>query len=117
MFETAGRNALREMLAVREMQSQPRRRDSLWNGALIGAGLGAVAGLLSGGAIVECSECAGFNVPLTFGLLGAAAGAGLGAGIDALHATSVSARQPAGRVRLSPVLAKGKRGLIGSLRF
>jgi hypothetical protein len=51
--------------------SQPRRRDSLWNGVIIGAGLGAIAGAVSGTAIADCSECAGFNVPLTFGVLGA----------------------------------------------
>src|SRR5262245_49598706 len=59
---------------------QARRKDSLWNGALVGAGLGALAGFLTSEAIIECSECAGFNAPLAFGLLGAGAGAALGAG-------------------------------------
>ena len=63
------------------------RKDSLWNGVLIGMGLGALVGALVGSAVFECSECSGFNVPLTFGVLGAGAGAGIGAGLDAWRQT------------------------------
>jgi hypothetical protein len=63
---------------------RPRRKDSLLNGILIGAGLGAIAGAAIGTAAIGCDQCAGFNVPLTFGVVGAAAGAALGAGLDAL---------------------------------
>ena len=44
-----------------------RRRDSLWNGVIVGAGLGALVGIAGSPLISDCSECAGFNVPLTFG--------------------------------------------------
>jgi hypothetical protein len=97
--------------------SQPRRRDSLWNGVIIGAGLGAIAGAVSGTAIADCSECAGFNVPLTFGVLGAGIGAALGAGIDALHETRGNPLGPTRHVRLSPVLGEEKRGLMAWIRF
>ena len=96
-----------------------RRRDSLWNGALVGAGLGAIAGVLTGEAIVECSECAGFNVPLTFGVVGAGAGAAIGAGIDAaLHDRSMSP-QPVRlrRVAVAPVFGRRARALIALVRF
>jgi hypothetical protein len=62
-----------------------RQKDSLLNGVLIGAGLGAIVGALGGTTMIGCDECAGFNVPLTFGVVGAAAGAGIGAGLDALR--------------------------------
>ena len=67
-----------------EHQPEPRRKDSLLNGILIGAGLGALAGAAISTAAIECDVCTGFNVPLTFGIAGAAAGAGIGAALDAL---------------------------------
>ena len=69
---------------TRSSPQPPHRKDSLLNGILIGAGLGAIAGAAGGTAAIRCDECAGFNVPLTFGVVGAAAGAAIGAGIDAL---------------------------------
>jgi len=89
---------------------QPRTKDSLLNGVIIGAGLGAVAGAFGSLAIYDCLECAGFNVPLTYGVLGAAIGAGLGAGLDAMH-------QTAPRVRFSPLVSKKRRGLMATVRF
>src|SRR5262245_16850713 len=104
--------------------SQPRP-DSLWNGVLVGAGLGAVLGGFAGSAALQCSECAGFNVPLTFGAIGAGAGAAIGAGLDALrHARTrvpgPGASDRTGRRRtlsLSPVLGKDVQAVVGSLRF
>jgi hypothetical protein len=100
-------------------QSAPARKDSTWNGALIGAGLGAIGGFLLGAVIVECSECAGFNVRLTFGVVGAGAGAAIGAGIDArVHQRSrVWAPPPRRRVRIAPVAGRKVTGVFASIRF
>lgn len=97
-----------------------QRRDTLWNGIAIGAGLGALAGALGGATAIECSECAGFNVPLTFGVLGAAAGAGIGAAIDAWrHAPAAPGATTARRLRVTvaPVVGKNGRAIIASVRF
>jgi hypothetical protein len=101
-------------------QSSQPRRDSLWNGALAGAGIGAILGALGGLAISDCNECSGFNVPLTFGVLGAAAGAGLGAGFDALRSQGLRAGVSSHRVRrmaLSPVVRGHRRAVVGHIRF
>lgn len=97
-----------------------QRRDPLWNGVAIGAGLGALAGALGGATAIPCSECAGFNVPLTFGVLGAAAGAGIGAAIDALRDARGGTTAPTGRpsrLTIAPVVGKNGRALIASVRF
>jgi hypothetical protein len=95
------------------------RRDSLWNGTLLGAGLGALSGALGGVAIVECSECAGFNVPLTFGVLGAGVGAGIGAAVDAArHQQSASpGRARPHRVVVAPAIGPRVRAVIAVVRF
>jgi hypothetical protein len=95
----------------------PQRRDNLWNGVVIGAGLGAIAGALGGVMATDCSECAGFNVPLTFGVLGAAAGAGIGAAVDALHHQRRAAMGRRTRVRVAPLIGKHGRALVASVRF
>ncbi len=92
----------------------PRRKDSLWNGVIIGAGLGALVGAAGSPVISDCSECSGFNVPLTFGVLGAGIGAAVGAGIDALRNTNAPHRP---HVQLAPVLSKDTRGLLALIRF
>ena len=94
-----------------------QRRDSLWNGVLIGAGLGALAGAVGGQAALECSECAGFNVPLTFGVIGAGVGAGIGAGIDALRHSHSAAPGTYGRVTVMPLLGRGRRAVVAAFRF
>ena len=91
-----------------------RRRDSLWNGVIVGAGLGALVGIAGSPLISDCSECAGFNVPLTFGVLGAGIGAAVGAGIDAMRNTNAPHRP---HVQLAPVLSKDARGLLALIRF
>jgi hypothetical protein len=100
--------------------ARQHRKDSLWNGVLIGAGLGALVGALAGSAVFDCSECSGFNVPLTFGVLGAGAGAGIGAGIDAWRQTRSTVRIAPNRNRrfmVSPVLGKDVQGMVASIRF
>ena len=96
------------------------RKDSLWNGVLIGTGLGALVGALVGSAVFECSECSGFNVPLTFGVLGAGAGAGIGAGLDAwrqTRSTVTIAPNKNRRFMVSPVLGKDVKGIVALIRF
>ena len=96
------------------------RKDSLWNGVIIGAGLGALVGTLVSFAVSDCSECSGFNVPLTFGVLGAGAGAGIGAGIDAWRETRSTVRlapNTIGRLTVSPVLGKDVKGIVATIRF
>lgn len=95
-------------------QTVRQRKDSLWNGALVGAGLGALVGIAGSPLISDCSECSGFNVPLTFGVLGAGIGAGVGAGIDALR-NSKAPHRP--HVQVSPVVSKDTRGLLAWIRF
>jgi hypothetical protein len=68
------------------VRQDPARRDSVWDGALIGAGVGAGSGYLW--AYAQCgtndSEC--FMIAGTVGIIGGAAiGAVAGAVIDALH--------------------------------
>jgi len=95
------------------------RSDSLWNGTLVGAGLGAILGALGGVAFLGCSECSGFNVPLTFGVLGAGAGAAIGAGIDAArHDRSTAWSTPRlRRVGVAPVLRARTRALVAFVQF
>ena len=91
-----------------------RRKDSLWNGVIVGAGLGALVGIGGSPLISDCSECAGFNVPLTFGVLGAGIGAAVGAGIDAMRNTNAPHRP---HVQLAPVLSNDAHGLLAVIRF
>ena len=103
-------------LAFPPVDQQPvqQRNDSLWNGVIVGAGLGALVGVAGSPLISDCSECSGFNVPLTFGVLGAGIGAGVGAGIDALR-NSKAPHRP--HVQLAPVVSKDTRGLLAWIRF
>ena len=78
------RDAKLPSVAVR--QDASARRDSVWDGALIGAGVGAASGYLW--AFAQCgtndSEC--FTIAGTVGIIGGAAiGAAAGAVVDALH--------------------------------
>jgi len=101
-------------------QPPPVRNDSKWNGALIGAGLGALAGAFFGSAAIECSECAGFNVPVTFGVIGAGAGAAIGVGIDAhFHQRSPIPGPPARarRVSVVPVIGRNVKAVAAAVRF
>jgi hypothetical protein len=102
----------------RQSASQPRRRDSLWNGVLLGAGAGALLGAVGGHALLDCSTCsAGFNVSLTFGVIGAGAGAGIGAGIDALRHTRAPIPGALGPITVKPRLGRGQRAVVMLIRF
>jgi hypothetical protein len=100
-------------------QTSNRRRDSVWNGALIGAGLGALVGAAAGNAALD-TPTAGFNVPLTFGVVGAGAGLALGIGIDLLRERSHAALPPGGRRRqlvVSPVVGPTAKGVVAAMTF
>ena len=106
--------------------SQKRRSDSLRNGALIGAAVGAVAGFFGGLAISHCSgPCDAdyysgerYIAPTVSGLLGAGAGAGIGAGIDALKHRQVTVLpRPTSSVKWLPLLTKDMQGMVAWIRF
>ena len=98
--------------------AQGHQRDSLRNGVLVGAGVGAMLGLAFGVSREDaCTGCAGFNQPLAYGALFAAVGAGIGAGIDALFEKSSMAGSKPRRVRVLPLLSRDVRAVSGSVRF
>ena len=102
---------------ARSPETQPRK-DPLWNGVLIGAGLGAVIGSFAASAAFECHECTGFNVPLTFGVIGAGAGAAIGAAIDAWRHPRSRTPSPSAhtrRVVVAPVIGKNAGGVVASI--
>jgi hypothetical protein len=72
---------------TRVQQSAPdRRRDSLWNGALIGAGIGAGSGYLWARNICGTTDDECFAIAGPAGILsGIGIGAAIGAVADALH--------------------------------
>lgn len=102
-----------------------QRRDSLWNGTLIGMGvwlgIGAVPSMIFGcsnyeGLHPSVGSCAGMWAFF------AGIGAGMGAGIDALitERTTVYYQAPGQRssgVQVSPLFSKSAAGIQMSLRF
>ena len=100
------------------IEAQPRK-DPLWNGIVIGAGLGALIGAFAGDAAFECPECTGFNVPLTFGVIGAGAGAATGAGFDALRheRTRIPTTKDNRRLTVAPVIGKNVKAMMAHVRF
>ena len=89
--------------------NQNNDRDRLWNGMLIGAGIGAAVGMLfappalcGGGHDTECAMI----VRATLGFGSIAAGVGIGALVDGLQSRDASTQLPSGRAvkpRLSGV--------------
>ena len=72
------------------MKAQDRapggRRDSVWNGALIGAGIGAAGGVVWGRQICGSNDSECFAIAGPVGILGGIGiGAAVGAIADALH--------------------------------
>ena len=73
--------------------SQSQKRDSIWNGLLIGAGVGAVAGMLIAPPAFcgsHDSECATI-VRVAIGLPAIAGGIGIGALVDGLQSRRTTA--------------------------
>ena len=78
----------RESLPALKVQDRPSRgrRDSVWNGALIGAGVGAAGGAIWGLEICGSNDTECFAIAGPVGILGGAGiGAVVGAIADALH--------------------------------
>jgi hypothetical protein len=91
-----------------------RGADSLRNGIITGAIVGALGGSFAGLAIAQdCFSCYGFHVPATLGVVGAGIGAGIGAGVDALRRHQ-STRRPVG---VMPFLTPRARGAMIWVRF
>lgn len=98
-----------------------RHADSLTNGAIIGA-VGATAYFLTGAALVGDRDGGEMIVSTAVagGLLFAGMGAAAGAGIDALLARRrVIYQKPTGegRVTVSPLFGRGRRGVALSVRL
>ena len=88
------------------------KRDSTWNGALIGVGIGAAA------TVAEC--VATRNNPgdwscLEWALIAPLAGGAIGEGIDARIRQPLYISGP--RVQLSPVGGRGRIGVVAAVRF
>ena len=72
-----------------------------------------MGGAFGGLTLIDCSECAGFNVPLTFGVVGAGVGAAIGAVIDTLHGSAAASPQRQPRLQLSPLMGRGRSRVDG----
>jgi hypothetical protein len=100
-----------------------RPRDGVWDGALIGLGIGAGLGLL--GALAAASDDGGWAspdpgdvariAPLVLGGIGAGIGLGLDAAIR--RETNLYQRHEAARISLFPVLGRSSGGLAVSLSW
>jgi hypothetical protein len=99
-------------VASAQSAADPPRRDSLWNGTLIGAGAG-VASAAALDAVFCDNGFGGCDFPWAATLTLGAIGAGAGAGIDFLIG-----RTPGGRnttLRLAPILGASRKGVLASL--
>jgi hypothetical protein len=88
-----------------------RRADPLWNGALIGAGVGA--GLALWDYLIDPSEPGNAAIAAVAVGLGAAAGAG----IDKLIPGRLLYLSPGTTVRMMPVVSRSDTGVIVAIRF
>jgi hypothetical protein len=89
-------------------------RDSVWNGALIGAGIGA--GFAMWDYLIDPSE-PGNTAIFAAGIgLGAAIGAGIDALLNKRGVVRASPRHPA-RATVSPLLRKDQQGMLVSIRL
>ena len=104
-------------LSNRPAAAQLRQRDSLKNGLLIGAAVGAGAGFaigaLSYGCVLE-RECYGTWVTMA---LGAGVGAGIGAGLDAFLGRQVRDRPGEQQPTVFPIIGKRVYGAATRLTF
>ena len=72
--------------ASHRIAPRTNRRDSVWNGLLIGAGIGTGGGYLWARDICGASDTECFAIAAPVGILGGAGiGAAVGALLDALH--------------------------------
>jgi hypothetical protein len=106
-------------------QIRLEHRDSVWNGTIIGAAIGAAPWLAFGtyAAAVGGGSCGSdFNVCPAVALFVGPIGAGIGALIDASKKKRDTvyvqpAGQPSSNLQISPVLSKSATGIRMSLRF
>jgi hypothetical protein len=94
---------------------QARRSGPLWNGALIGAAVGATPFIIAASQD-ECDGCGPWAAIYT------AIGAGVGVGIDALVKGNITVMklEPQGgkaTVSLAPLIARDRKGVLCSLSF
>ncbi len=95
-----------------------RRRDSLANGAIIGAIAGGAFGVV--GAVIVClqeTDCARWAVPVI--ALYGAMGTGIGVGIDALFVRqqTIYRRGRAGWLNVRPILSADRKGVAFTVSF
>jgi hypothetical protein len=92
-----------------------RQSDSLWNGALIGAGAGVASGLFFCTRMEPWDNCRDdFGAMFKTGAIGA----GIGMGIDALIRKSVfQSASGAAEVHALPILSRRGKGLRFSVSF
>jgi hypothetical protein len=116
--------ATQEFQAGRVGTIRVQPKDPLRNGVLWGAGVGFALGALSCGANPQCAgDESGAGVTVALSVIGAAAGAGIGAAIDAARKPPklVVYRAPgaSGRAHLSlaPMLAPRTKGVAVSFAF
>jgi hypothetical protein len=101
--------------------SSVRTRDPLWNGTLIGLGIGFGVAVVTTRAMCGSndSECAAI-VNLVLGIPSVAGGAAVGALVDALRRETVY-RGPAGSrggaLRIAPMLSRDRQGIRLSVTF
>lgn len=94
------------------------RPDSLWNGTLIGLGIGAGIPLLS---IQGCQSCSEPGIAYVVALITGGIGAGAGALVDVVRHQHVTVYQTPGqkssRLQVVPILATSRTGVRMSVRF
>ena len=108
------------LAAQRQTNRRPQARDSLLNGAIFGGFVGGVSGAVGTLVVQEaiCSDCdVERNDVVTATVLGAAIGAGIGTAIDALKDRHRGAATRRGPFDLSPILGRGRRGILAWVRF
>ena len=110
-------NETRRLRTADVMRVKVRQRDSVLNGALIGAGAAVASGLLFCSLMESWENCRDDVGPM---LAIGAIGAGAGIGIDALirgRRTIYEAAGPSTELQVAPIIARHARGLQVSLRF
>jgi hypothetical protein len=108
--------------AANDVREVRRRGDSVKNGAIIGLVAGGVIGGIGGAALgsLFVNEGRSFAGPFFYFLaVGAAGGAGIGAGVDALipGRTLVYQQGRRGRLTVVPVVSPGTRAVRLALTF
>jgi hypothetical protein len=102
-------------LAFSEGAARAQGRDSLLNGAVIGAAAGAGAGVAFTHAGRDSDL--GFSQYADGGLVFGALGAGVGVGVDALLDRVSSGPGAPRRVRIAPTVWRGVRGVVVNWRW